>query len=274
LRDADYIEGQNLSIEYRSSAGKYERLAALAAELVRLKVDVIVVPAGQNALAAKQATRTIPIVVVTGDPLAGGLVASLARPGGNITGLSSVVNPEIAGKQLHLLKEIVPQVSRVALPHNPGNPAHPPGLRAAERAAPSLAIQLQPLEARTPEDIAKAFAAMTRKRAGAVLIFGDGMFGLQQTRIADLAVKGRLPTVHGSRPMVTAGGLMSYGPNSADLFRRAATYVDKILKGAKPADLPVEQPTMFELVINLKTAKALGLAIPQSLLQRADEIIR
>jgi len=273
LREFGYADGQNISLEYVSSEGKYERLPALAAELVRRKVDVIVVPADQNALAVKQATSSIPIVMI-GDPVGTGLVANLARPGGNITGLSALAGPEIVGKQLELLKATLPQVSRIAILRNPGNPTHAIWLRQAEIAARSLTIQVQPLEARGPDEFGRAFKAMTTEGVGAVLILTDGMFSNHMIRIADLAMKSRLPAM-GPRNMVDAGAgiLMSYGPIGPELFRRAATYVDKILKGAKPGDLPVEQPTKFELVINLKTAKALGLPIPPSLLLRADQVI-
>jgi len=273
LRELGYADGQNISLEYVSSEGKYERLPALAAELVRRKVDVIVVPADQNALAVKQATSSIPIVMI-GDPVGTGLVANLARPGGNITGLSALAGPEIVGKQLELLKATLPQVSRIAILRNPGNPTHAIWLRQAEIAARSLTIQVQTLEARGPDEFGRAFKAMTTEGVGAVLILTDGMFSNHMIRIADLAMKSRLPAM-GPRNMVDAGAgiLMSYGPIGPELFRRAATYVDKILKGAKPGDLPVEQPTKFELVINLKTAKALGLPIPPSLLLRADQVI-
>ena len=220
LRELGYVEGQNITIEWRVSEGRYERLPDLAAELVRLKVDVIVVPADQNALAAQQATRTIPIVMI-GDPVGSGLVASLARPGGNITGLSNVVGPEIAGKWLELLKAAVPQVSRVAILWNPGNPQHAAWLREAGIVARSQKVQVHALEARGPDDFGRAFTAMTRERAGAVLILGDGMFTLHQRRIADLVAKSRLPTL-GSRDLVNAGGLMSYGARSPEVFRRAA----------------------------------------------------
>jgi putative tryptophan/tyrosine transport system substrate-binding protein len=273
LRELGYADGQNISLEYVSSEGKYERLPALAAELVRRKVDVIVVPADQNALAVKQATSSIPIVMI-GDPVGTGLVANLARPGGNITGLSALAGPEIVGKQLELLKATLPQVSRIAILRNPGNPTHAIWLRQAEIAARSLTIQVQTLEARGPDEFGRAFKAMTTEGVGAVLILTDGMFSNHMIRIADLAMKSRLPAM-GPRNMVDAGAgiLMSYGPIGPELFRRAATYVDKILKGAKPGDLPIEQPTKFELVINLKTAKALGLTIPPSLLLRADQAI-
>ncbi|MGH2360066.1 MAG: ABC transporter substrate-binding protein [bacterium] len=272
LRELGYVEGQNITIERRAAEPKYEELAALAADLVRLKVDVIVV-APSPSLAAKQATRTIPIVM-TGhpDPVGQGLVASLARPGGNITGLSSLA-PEIVGKQLEMLKEIAPRVSRVAVLSRPTSPLAPLLLEEAKVAARSLRVQLQTLEARGPDDFERAFAAMTRERAGALLVLVDTMFYLHRTRIADLAAKSRLPAMSGFREFVAAGGLISYGASLPDLSRRAATYADKILKGAKPADLPIEQATKFELVINMRTAKALGLTIPQSLLGRADQLI-
>ncbi len=274
LRELGYVEGQSIAIEYRWAEWKYERLPDLAAELVRLKVDVIVtgiVPAIQ---AAKQATRTIPIVMaVVVDPVATGLVASLARPGGNITGLSMIA-PELVGKQLELLREVVPKVSRVAILWNPANPGNAPQLQEAEVAARRLGVWPRPLEAQGPNEIDSAFAAMTRERAGALLVLVDSMLLSQRERIADLAAKSRLPAVYGLRAHAEVGGLMAYAANALDMYRRAAIFVDKILKGAKPADLPVEQPTKFELVINLKTAKALGLKIPQSLLLRADEVIQ
>src|SRR5574342_529155 len=274
LRDFGYVEGQNITIVHRSSDGRYERLPGLAADLVRLKVDVIVVPAPQNAVAAKEATRTIPIVMASsGDPVAEGLVASLARPGGNITGLTGVAGPEIAGKRLELLKEAVPKASRVAVLSNPTNPISAPALGETKAAARSLRLQLQMVEARGPDETERAFAAMGRERADALIVVNDGMLLAHRTRIAALAAQHRLPTMWGGREYVDAGGLMSYSASGRDHFRRAATYVDKILKGAKPGDLPVEQPTKFELVINLKTAKALGLTIPPSLLQRADQVI-
>ena len=273
LRDLGYVEGQNITIERRSSEGKYERLSGLAAELVRLKVDVIVAPANENVVAAKQATRTIPIVMAgSGDPVGSGLVASLARPGGNVTGLS-ISAPGLAGKQLQLLKEIVPTVSKVAVHSNPTNRAVHSLLEEAKIAAQSLGVQLQILEARGPDEFQGAFAAMARERAGALLVFSDGMLLLHRTRIADFAAKGRLPAMYGRSEFVDAGGLMSYAPSLGDNLRRAASYVDKILKGAKPADLPVEQPTKFDLVLNLKTATALGLTIPPSLLLQAYRVV-
>jgi len=275
LRELGYVEGQNIAIESRWAEGQYDRYPALAADLVRLKVDVIVAQSGAATQAAQQATRTIPIVMaLVTDPVGIGLVPSLARPGGNVTG-TSFMAPDLVGKQLELLKELVPKVSRVALLRHPTNPGSAPYLREAEAAARILGVRLQTLEARNSQEIDSAFAAMTRERAGALLIFPDALFGTQRRQIAELAAKRRLPAIHGGTPeYAEAGGLIAYSPNILDLERRAATYVDKILKGAKPADLPIEQPTKFELVINLKTAKALGLTIPQSLLQRADEIIQ
>ncbi len=275
LRELGYVEGQNLAIEWRYAEGKVERFPDLAAELARLKVDVIVAGPNASGLAAKNATRTIPIVtVLLGDPVGEGFVASLARPGGNITGLTVTASPQIYGKHLQLLKEALPKVSGVAVLWNPGNPAHTLMLREAEVAAQALGLKLQLLEARGPDNFESALAAMTRERAGALLVLTpDLMFFQHRTRLADLAAKRRLPTMFGIRDFVEAGGLMAYGTNIRENFRRAATFVDKILKGAKPADLPVEQPTRFELVINLKTAKALGLTIPWSLLLRADQVI-
>jgi putative ABC transport system substrate-binding protein len=268
------VEGQNIAIEYRWADGKYERLPALAAELVRLKVEVIVTSAPPVPLAAKQATSTIPIVFTSAaDPVAAGLVASLARPGGNITGLADI-DPLVVGKHLELLKEVAPKVSRLAVLRNPDNQGHPTTLRQAEGAARALGVQLHVLEARTPAEIDAAFAAMRSQQAGGVLVLRDAFFFVQQTQIVALAAKNRLPAVYGWRQIVEAGGLMAYGASLPQMWRRAATYVDKILKGAKPADLPVEQPTKFELVINLKTAKALGLSLSPSLLQRADEVIQ
>ena len=274
LRELGYVEGQNIVIENRWAEGRQERFTDLAAELVRLKVDVIVASITVAALAAKNATTTIPVVMlVVGDPVRLGVVASLARPGGNITGLTSVWD-ELFPKQLELLKEVVPRVSRVAVLWNPANPGHGLSLKSIEVAARSLEIHLQLQKTRGPDEFDSAFAAMTRARAGALLVLADTMFNLHRTRIADLAVKARLPAMYGLRTHVEAGGLVAYGANLADLCRRGAIYVDKILKGAKPADLPVEQPTKFELVINLKTAKALRLTIPPSLLRRADAVIQ
>jgi len=264
-------------IEYRSAEGKAERLPALAAELVALKVDVIVAGNTRAALAAKQATRALPIVfAAAADPVASGLVTSLARPGGNVTGLSFLA-PELVGKCLEQLKQVVPGVSRVAVLWHPGilgERTEQDMLKEVEVAARALGVRVQFIEARGPADFDRAFSDMTRARAGALTVLTSAMFVSERRRLVDLAARNRLPTVFPWREGVDAGGLMSYGPDLADLFRRAATYVDKILKGAKPADLPVEQPTKFELVINLKTAKALGLTIPQSVLGRADEVIQ
>jgi len=274
LRDLGYVEGENIVIEYRWAEGRYERLPALAAELVRLKVDVIFAVITVAALAAKSATRTIPIVTAAAsDPVEQGLVASLARPGGNVTGLTSTVGPEIAGKRLELLKEAVPMVSRVAVLWNPDSPPAAPHLRETEIAARSLRMQLQILEVRSPQELESAFAAMTSAHAGALVVLPDAMFFAHRTRIAELAAKHRLPVMHGLREHVEAGDLIAYSVSLRDLWRRAAVFVDKILKGANPADLPVEQPTKFELVINMKTAKALGLTIPPSVLGRADQVI-
>jgi len=277
LRDLGYVEGRNLVIEYRDAEGKLERLPALAAELVALKVDVIVAPNTPAAVPAKQATKTIPIVfAVAGDPVGSGLVTSLARPGGNVTGLSNLAL-ELVGKCLELLTRAVPGVSRIAVLWHPGvfpERTEKDLLKGAEVAARALGVRLQFVEARGPADFNRAFSDMTRARAGALTVLPSNMFISERRRLVDLAAKNRLPAVYPWKEFVDAGGLMAYGPNYDDLFRRAATYVDKILRGAKPGDLPVEQPTKFELVINLKTAKALGLTIPRSLLLNADEVIQ
>ncbi len=275
LRELGYVEGRNIVIERRFAGGKQERLPALAAEIVRLKVDVIVTGANPVIAAVKQATATIPVVMaVSRDPVGVGFIASVARPGGNITGLSNDPTPEIVGKYLELLKEAVPGVSRVALVWNPV----PPGARTyrdvVERAARKLGVAVQSVEVRGRDDFEGGFAAMGRGRADGVVVLPDPVIFSARDQVALLAVKNRLPAVTGLREFAEAGSLMSYGPNIAQQFRRAATYVDKILKGAKPGDLPVEQATKFELVINLKTAKALGLTIPRSLLLRADEVIQ
>jgi len=274
LRERGWIEGQNIVLEYRSGDGRLDRLPEHAAELVRLKVDVIFSPGTAETEAAQNATTTIPIVMATvGDPIGRGIIASLARPGGNVTGLSYSVGWEIFSKQLQLLKEVVPKVSRIAVLGNPDNPHYGPALREAQVAGRSLGVQLQVLEARGPNEFDRAFAAMIKQRAGALLVLADPVSLLHRTPLAQLAAKSRLPAIYGFREYVDAGGLLSYGPNLSDLFGRAATYVDKILKGARPADLPVEQPNKFELVINLKTAKALGLSFPPSLLLRADQVV-
>jgi putative ABC transport system substrate-binding protein len=274
MRALGYVEGQNLVLEYRG-AEQYERLPDLAAELVRLKVDVLlVVGSTPAALAAKDATTTIPIVMAgIGDPVGSGLVATLDRPGGNVTGLS-VLQPEVPGKQLEILKDVLPTVSRVAILWNPANPAHALTVREADVAAQRLGVQLHRVEARGPDAFDSAFAAITSAHAGALLVVPDGVFLQHRRRLAELAATSCLPTMHNIRPYVEAGGLMSYGPSPLDILRHAATYVDKILKGAKPADLPVEQPMRFEFVINLKTAEALGLTIPPTLLFQATEVIR
>jgi len=275
LRELGWVEGQNVVIDYRSAEG-LDSLPDLAGELVRLKVDIIVAVATPATAAAKNATPTIPIVMIAvADPVGLGLVASYAHPGGNVTGLTNRVGGvTTVGKQLELFKEIIPEVRRVAILSNPGNPADALAIRNIEAAARSLAVQLELLEARAPNEFDAAFAAMAKERVGALIVLADPVFSFSGARLADLAAKSRLPAAYGYREIVEAGGLMSYGPSLPDLWRRAAAYVDKILKGANPAELPVEQPRKFELVINLKTAKALGLTIPQSVLLRADEVIQ
>jgi putative ABC transport system substrate-binding protein len=275
LRGLGWIEGQNLIIEYRWAEGNVDRLPGLAAELVERKVDVIVAPAGSAALAAKNATSSIPIVMIFApDPVETGLVASLRRPGGNITGTTFTPGPEIFGKQLQILKEAVPHASRVAVLSNPADASFALQVRQVEATARSLGIRLQHVDARGPEEFASAFAAMERERADALLVTGTSTFLAHRTRLAELAVKGRLPSMYSFRESVEAGGLMAYAVNMADFVGRSAMYVDKILKGAKPADLPIEQPTKFELIINLKVAKALGITVPQALVARADEVIQ
>jgi ABC-type uncharacterized transport system substrate-binding protein len=275
LRELGWVDGQGITIEYRFAEGKLDQLYALAAELVALKVDVIVSAGGTPpAIAAKKATARIPIVFIsTSDPVASGLVASLARPGGNVTGFSNYY-AELSGKGLELLKEIVPKISRVASLWNPANPATKISLKETEVAARALRIQLQSVEVRGPQDFEAAFSQMTSARAEALIIQADPIFRGERARLAELAAKNRLPTMLPQSVYVEAGGLMSYGTNNSDLYRRAATYVDKILKGTTPADLPVEQPMKFELVINLKTAKQIGVTIPQSVLYRADKVIK
>jgi putative ABC transport system substrate-binding protein len=276
LRDLGYVEGRTVVIEYRSAEGKLDRLPILAAELVDLKVEVIVAATTVVALATKQATRTIPIVFpAVSDPVATGLVAGFARPGANVTGLS-FFNPELVGKSMELLKQAAPGLKRVAVLWEPAGTAEHQGkalLKAADVAARTLKVWLHVVEAQGPADFDRAFADMIRARADALLVLTSTTFIQERERLANLAAKNRLPAVYPIRDFVDVGGLMSYAPNLLDQFRRAATYVDKILKGAKPADLPVEQPSKFELVINLKAAKALGLTIPPSLLARADQVI-
>ena len=276
LREFGYVEGKNIVIEWRHHEGKLDRLPARAAELVRLKVDVIVTAGPPATRAAKEATATIPIVMANdGDPVGTGLVASLARPGGNITGLSTLA-PELSGKQLEILKEVVSKASRVAVFTTSTNPGHAQMLREVELAAKAFGLQLQYLDILGgPKDIETAFRAAGKGRADAVLMLVLGGFAsAHRTEIVELAIKSRLPVIYPNSQYVDAGGLMTYGVSLTDLDRRAATYVDKILKGAKPADLPVEQPKKFELIINLKTAKQIGLTIPPNVLVRADKVIR
>ena len=276
LRERGWVEGRNLLIEWRWAEGKLERLPDFAAELVRLNVDLIVAPQTDSALAAKNATRTTPIVFMfPADPVAVGLVASLARPGGNATGLTGTPTLDIYGKQLELLKETIPKASRVAVLSNAARAAlQAPALSEVERASRSLGLELQVLGVQGPEDFDRAFEAMTRKQADALFVLADSMLWLHRQRLAHLAATHRLPTMHSQREHVESSGLMAYGVDLAWHVRRAPFYIDRILKGANPANLPVEQPTKFELVINLKTAKALGLTIPQSVLIRADEVIQ
>ena len=273
MRDLGYVEGKNLLIEWRFADGKAERLPGLAAELVRLKVDVLVTQGSPAAGAAQKTTTTIPVVMGSvGDPVGSGFIKSLAHPGGNITGLSNI-NVDIAPKRLEMLRSMVPKLSRVAVLVNRANPNHTATLETIQAAAQKSGVKILPLAAQTTQEIEKAFSTMTRENAGAVIVAPDALFTQQRSQIADLTGKHRLPSIFASREFVEAGGLMSYGQNLADNFRRAAMYVDKIFKGAKPADLPVEQPMKFELFINGKTAKALGLKIPQSLLTSADKVI-
>jgi len=274
LRELGYVEGKNIAIEYRDAEGKIERYSDLASELVSLKVDVIFTSSTPGAMAAKNATKSIPIVFTNvGDPVGIGLVAGLARPGGNITGLSTLA-PDLSGKALEMLKETVPKLSRVAVVWNPDNPGKTASLKETEVAARALRLQLQSLEVRGPNDVEPAFQAARRERTGALIVLRDVVISGQTKRIVELTLKNRLPAIYNDRGFVDAGGLMSYGPNIDDLFHRAGTYVGKILKGAKPADLPVEQPTKFEFVINLKTAKQIGLTISPNVLALADKIIR
>ena len=274
LREFGWVEGQNISIDPRFAEGRSDRLADLAAELVRLKVDIIITTSTPATLAAKNATGAIPIVAANfGDPVGLGLIESLARPNGNITGLSFSVGVETFGKELELLKEIAPEFRRVAVLSNPTNPYHALAILNVNFAAQALKVELQLLATRGSNEFDGAFAAMSKERAGALLVVTDPIFVLHRARLADLAVKNRLPSMYGMGEYVKAGGLISYGPNLSDRFRHSATIVDKILRGAKPADLPVQQPTKFDLTINLKTAKALGLTVPPSLLARADEVI-
>jgi ABC-type uncharacterized transport system substrate-binding protein len=275
LRDLGYVEGQNIVIEYRYADGKPDRLADLAAEMVRLKLDVILAAGGiESALAAQKATKTIPIVFTSvSDPIEFGLIASLARPGGNLTGLTNIA-AELSGKRLELIKETVPKLSRVAMLWNPEDPGLSLAFKKSQEAAQALGLQLQSLEVRGSEDFETAFKAAANKRADAFVVPSSQFFMGQRAKLAELAVRSRLSAIYADKEFVESGGLMSYGPNLADLYRRAATYVDKILKGAKPGDLPVEQPMKFELVINLKAAKQIGLTIPPNVLARADKVIK
>jgi putative tryptophan/tyrosine transport system substrate-binding protein len=274
LRQLGYVEGQNLTIDYRWAGERDDQLARLASDLVRLKVDAIVVEGHTPAIqAAKDATTTVPIIMaVSGDPVGTGLVASLARPGGNVTGLT-ILSPDLAGKRLELLKEIVPKLTRVAVVWNAANPVKLLDWRETQAAAELLGLRLQSLEVRSPPDFERAFDIGIRDRAAALVVFSDGLINAHRKQILEFATSARLPAMYPYREFVVEGGLMSYAPSFVELFRRAATYVDKILGGAKPADLPVQQPTAFELVINLKAANALGLDMPATLLARAHEVI-
>ena len=274
LRELGYVEGKNIIIEWRSADGKPDLLPGLAAELVRLKVDIIVTGGPTVTRAVKEATSTIPIVMAQDtDPVGSGFVASLARPGGNITGLATLA-PEISGKQLGLLKEIVPKLSRVAVIGNSPSPGDAQALRETVLAAGAFEVYLRYLDILDPKDIDAAFRAATKGRADALLVLGNPILNAQRKQVVDLAVKHRLPAAYGRPEYIEAGGLMYYGTNYNDLFRRAATYVDKILKGRAPADLPVEQPMKFEFIVNLKAAKQIGLTIPPNVLVRADRVIR
>jgi putative tryptophan/tyrosine transport system substrate-binding protein len=274
LRGLGYAEGKNIVTEFRYAEGKLDRLPALAAELVRLKVDVIVTGGTGSTRSANEATNTIPIVMTQDpDPVGNGFVVSLARPGGNITGLSTL-SPELSGKRLELLKEIIPKLLRVAVLGTSTNPSNAQSLRETELAAGALAVKVQYLDVRAPKDIETAFRAASKERADAVLLLGGPVLASQRAQFADLAVKSRLPATYWRSDIVEAGGLMSYAVSFTDLDRRAAIYVDKILKGAKPGDLPVEQPKKFEFVINLKAAKQIGLTIPPNVLVRADRVIK
>ena len=274
LRELGYIEGQNVVIEVRAAEGQYDRLPGLAAELVRLKSDVIVVDGTMAVVPAMHATKTIPIVMaVAANPVESRLVSSLARPGGNITG-NSFLSADLAGKRLALLKEAVPKAQRVAILSNPGAPAHALILREGLAGARTLGLLIQNLAVSTLPGLDDAFATALAQHADAIFVLDDPMFGANAARIIELAAQNRLPAMYGIRQYVDGGGLISYGPNLPDLFRRAAIYVDKILKGAEPGDLPIEQPTNFELVVNLKAAKALGITIPESILLRANEVLK
>ena len=273
MRDLGYVEGKNLEIEWRFADSRFQQLPDLAAELVRIRVDAIVSVGTAATSAAQKATATIPIVIATApDPVGSGFVASLARPGGNITGLSNLAT-DLSPKHLEMLLSLVPKLSRVAILTNPANRSHVVALKNVQAAAQKTTVTILPVEAQTVPEIEQAFAVMVREKAGAAIVARDGLFTQQARQIAELAAKHRLPTISGHQEFVEAGGLISYGQNNAEHYRRAAMFVDKILKGAKPADLPVEQPTKFELIINRKSAKSLGLTIPQSMLISADKVI-
>jgi putative ABC transport system substrate-binding protein len=272
LRDHGYVEGQNIVIEYRWAEGNYQRFPDLVADLVKLKVDLILTAGTPGALAAKRATQTIPVVMaVTGDAVATGLVSSLARPGGNLTGLTTMV-PDLEGKRLEILREVLPKLMTVVVLLNTSNPLTAIQWEQTKTGAKALGIQLQPIEVQRPEDFKDAFARVARQRPDAIMMVADRFQLAHRMQIVDFVAKARLPAIYPYRDFVVAGGLMSYGPSYEDLFRRSATYVDKILRGAKPSDLPIEQPTKFEFLVNLKTAKMLGVPIPPSLLLRADHV--
>jgi putative ABC transport system substrate-binding protein len=273
LRDLGWVEGQNIAIEYRWAEGKPDRMRELAEELVRLEVDILVAPTSIYTEAAKRATSTIPIIFMShADPIRSGHVASLARPGGNITGLSGM-QTETAAKGVELLKDAIIELTRIAVVFDPATPSHGPGRQAVEVAAAALGLELQAVPVGTAAEFDSAFAAISREHAGAVLVLTTPLYTSGARRLAELAIAHKLPSMFGARQFIEAGGLLSFGPDRPDMFRRGAVYVDKILKGASPADLPVEQPTKFELIINLNTAKAIGLTIPLAFLLRADEVI-
>ena len=274
LREHGWTPGNNVQIEYRHASAQHERLPALADELVRMDVDVLVVHATRATAAAMKATSAIPIVMVSvGDPVEAGIVKSLARPGGNVTGVAFSVGSETFGKSLQILKDVIPGARRVAVLSNPRNPAQPVSLANVRKAAGALGLAVVPVEARSREEIGPAFAAIAKERPDALLVIAEALFIQQRDEVAALAIKHRVPTMHGVRENVVAGGLLGYGPDLARNAYRAAAFVDRILKGAKPADLPVEQPTAFELVVNLTTAKALGITVPASVLGRADLVV-
>jgi len=273
LRELGYEEGRNVIIEFRWAEGKYDQFPALVAELLAAKVDVIITAGTPATLAIKKATSTVPLVfIAVGDPVGTGVVPNLGRPGGNITGLSSIA-PDLEGKRLELLREVVPKLSHVAFFLNPANAFHTASMRQARVAAQSLGIKLQPMEVNKSEQLDGAFASIVKEKPDALLILADRVFLHNRKRMMEFAIQQRLPSVNAYRELVEAGGLISYGPSYEDMHRRAAVYVDKILKGTKPADLPIEQPTKFTLLINLKTAKTLGLTVPPTLVARADELI-